>query len=223
MTQAVFFDWDGTLVDSLPLLYAAHNHVRAKLNYPLWSKEEYLDALVYSTRELYPKLYGDRAQEGQDTLYQYISDHHLSQMKILDGAEDVLIALKARAVPTGLVSNKRNDILRREVEHLGWQKYFDVYMGAGVAKKDKPSGEPLLHALTLHPKDLKIEQVLYVGDTESDLSCAKEAGCPAAFLRHTRTGDMLIEKYKPAYVVDSLIELKLILMDHLKKSGQKAT
>lgn len=223
MTKAVFFDWDGTLVDSLPLLFSAHNHVRTHLGYPLWSMEEYLDALVYSTRELYPRLYGDRAQEGQDTLYQYISDHHLAQISVIDGAEDVLITLKNRNVPMGLVSNKRNDILRREVEHLGWQKYFDVYMGAGVAAKDKPSGAPLLHALGLHPHGLTIDQILYVGDTESDLACAKDAGCPVAFIRHTRKEDDLIEKYRPAYVVDHVSELQQVLIKYLETPVQKAS
>lgn len=215
MTKAVFFDWDGTLVDSLPLLYASHNHVREKLGFPLWSMEEYLDALVFSTRELYPRLYGERAQEGQDLLYSYIIENHLQQITLLEGAEDVLKALQERGIPMGLVSNKRNDVLRREVEHLGWEKYFDIYMGAGVAKKDKPSGEPLIYALGLHPRGLTIDQIIYVGDTESDLSCAKEAGCPVAFIRHTRKGQELIEKYRPAYVVNDLHELKDVLIKHV--------
>lgn len=223
MTKAVFFDWDGTLVDSLPMLFAAHNHVRDYMGHPQWTMEEYLEALIHSTRELYPRLYGERWEEGADVLYKYITDNHLQQMTLLKGGEDVLKMLKDRGVPMGLVSNKRNDVLRREVEHLGWQKYFDVYIGAGVAKKDKPSGEPLLHALTLHPHRLTIDQILYVGDTESDLSCAREAGCPCAFIRHTKKGDELVKKYNPAFVVDNLAELKERLIEYLNAPVQKAS
>ena len=92
-----------------------------------------------------------------------------------------------------------------------------------VAAKDKPSGAPLLHALGLHPHGLTIDQILYVGDTESDLACAKDAGCPVAFIRHTRKEDDLIEKYRPAYVVDHVSELQQVLIKYLETPVQKAS
>ena len=211
--KGVFFDWDGTLVDSLPLLFAAHNHVRGELGYPLWTREEYAKAIVYSTRELYPKLYGDRAQEAQDKLYSYIKENHIKEMKILEGAPEVVEYLTRHDVPIGIVSNKRHDVLQAEVEHLGWHGHFGVYQGAGVAKLDKPSGEPLLHALRQHKSGLGIGDIIYVGDTESDLSCAKEAGCPCIFIRHGNGHEELISRYKPAYVVDTLAELKERLIE----------
>lgn len=218
MTKAVFFDWDGTLVDSLPLLFASHNYVRGVLGYPLWTPEEYRKAIVFSTRELYPRLYGDRAGEAQEMLYNYIRDNHLQALELLDGAQDMIETLFAQGVTMGVVSNKRHDILRREVEHLGWEKYFVVYNGAGVAKADKPSGEPLRYALQEHGKGLSPADVMYVGDTESDLGCATDAGSPVAFIRHgehERFVD-LISQYKPAHVVDTVPELKKILMQVLK-------
>lgn len=211
--KGVFFDWDGTLVDSLPLLFAAHNHVRGELGYPLWTRDEYAKAIVYSTRELYPKLYGDRAQEAQDKLYGYIKENHIREMKILEGAPEVVEYLSCHNVPIGIVSNKRHDVLQAEVEHLGWQAHFGVYQGAGVAKLDKPSGEPLLHALRQHTSGLGIGDIIYVGDTESDLSCAREAGCPCIFIRHGNGHEELISSYKPAYVVDTLAELKERLIE----------
>lgn len=213
--KGVFFDWDGTLVDSLPLLFAAHNHVREAMGLMKWTQDEYAKAIVYSTRELYPKIYFERAQEAQDRLYAYITENHIKEMKVLEGAEDIVEYLVKHDVPIGIVSNKRHDVLRREVEHLGWHTHFDVYNGAGVAKFDKPSGEPLLHALREHTSGVGIEDVIYVGDTESDLSCAKEAGCPVIFIRHGKNAEALIAQYKPAYVVDTLAELKQKLIEIL--------
>lgn len=223
MTQAIFFDWDGTLVDSLPMLHGAHNHVREAFALPLWDRAEYAKHMFHSTRELYPRIYGERAQEGIDLLYKYITDNHLQQLTLLDGAEDVLVALQQRGVIMGVVSNKRNDVLRREVEHLGWQKYFDVYIGAGVAAMDKPSGAPLIHAMGMHPHGLTIDKMLYVGDTESDLSCAKEAGCPVMFIAHPPVRHDLIEKYRPAVVVNNLAELKEKLIEFLDCGQKKAS
>ncbi|PZO86705.1 MAG: HAD family hydrolase [Micavibrio aeruginosavorus] len=220
--KGVYFDWDGTLVDSLPLLYASHNHVRVTMGLHPWTREEYMQAMVHSTRELYPTIYGNRAQEAQDMLYQFISDNHLQQLSLIDGAKDVLDMLQGAGIPMGLVSNKRNDILRREVEHLGWQGYFGVYNGAGVASADKPSGAPLLYALSQDARGLKISDIIYVGDTESDLSCAADAGCPVVFIRgHAPKADELIAKYKPAYIVHNLMELQEILQEFLGLAKEK--
>jgi len=213
--KAIFFDWDGTLVDSLPLLFSAHNHVRAQMGLPLWTFEEYAKALVYSTRELYPKIYGERAIEAQDMLYKFIHENHLQELRLLEGSEELVTHLGELGVHMGIVSNKRDDVLKKEVEHLGWHKYFGVYNGAGVAKKDKPAGDPLIYALGLHPHAGKLKEIVYVGDTESDLSAATEAGWPVIFIQHKDGQDELIARYKPRHVVKNLAELKEKLIEFI--------
>jgi HAD superfamily hydrolase (TIGR01549 family) len=221
MTKAIFFDWDGTLVDSLPMLFEAHNHVREKLGYPLWSRDEYAQAIVYSTRELYPRLYGERSEEARGVLTDFIKDNHLSRIKVMEGVIELLDELSEQDVIMGIVSNKTHEILGIEVKHLGWDKYFGIYNGAGVAALDKPSGVPLMHALAMHPAKPAIENVIYVGDMESDLSCAREAGCPVVFIRGTARSEELIETYKPEYIVDNISELKESLIDFLSKPTKK--
>ena len=219
--KSIFFDWDGTLVDSIPLLFASHNHVRGVMGLPEWSHEEYFKFILYSTRELYPKVYGPKAAEAQDILYQYIADNHLERLNTLKGAIDILEYLHSRKVPMGVVSNKRHDTLEREIRHLGWDRFFGCYVGAGVAEFDKPSPAPLLYALAAHPDKPNIENVLYVGDMESDLACAEGAGCPCAFLTHTNNSAELVERYKPAYVAGNLGELKHKLMEFLDGPPKK--
>jgi phosphoglycolate phosphatase len=216
MTKAIFFDWDGTLVDSLGLLINAHNHVRAAHGFPLWSKEEFFGAVTYSSRELYPKIYGDKSDEAQKMLYAYIEEHHLAHLEVMDGAEDLLKELQSRYVPMAVISNKRNDILVREVEHLGWQNYFGLCMGAGIASKDKPNGAPIFHALENHPDKPSVQDLLYVGDTETDLKTCADAGCKCAYIRQDGRNEGLVDLYKPLIVVNNLLELKGKLIHYLK-------
>lgn len=214
---AVFFDWDGTLVDSLGLLVDAHNSVREAFGHPLWTREEFFGSITRSTRELYPILYGDRADEGQEILYKFVKEKHLDYLKIMPGAKDVLDMLQAMDIPMGVVSNKRNDVLVSEVLALGWEHYFGVYIGAGVAEKDKPSAAPLLYAVDKHPANIVLKEIIYVGDTETDLKTVAEAGCDCAFVQHDGPRPDLVTLYKPLIVANNMAELKQKLIGYIQR------
>jgi phosphoglycolate phosphatase len=194
--KAIFFDWDGTLVDSLHFLHTAHNHVREELGEKIWSLDEFKGMMKYSSLQLYPKIYGDRAGEGLEILKAFMADEHLKYLDPMAGAAVLLDHLHQSGVPMGLVSNKRHMFVVREVEHAGWGHYFKAVIGAGEAANDKPSADPLILALSragLQPGP----DILYVGDTEADLECAANAGCTQAFLYHASPDNPLISKHNP--------------------------
>ena len=47
--KAIIFDWDGTLVDTLPGLLTAHNHVRALYGLPVWTEAEFMVNIKFSS------------------------------------------------------------------------------------------------------------------------------------------------------------------------------
>lgn len=198
--RVIFFDWDGTLVDSLPFLHRAHNHVRGHFGFPLWSMEEYRQAMKFSARQLYPRLYGECTDAALEVLKEFVIAHHLDFLEPIDGAAELVRGLHESGIKLGVVSNKRHLFLTREVDHLGLTPYFQAILGAGEAENDKPAADPLLLALSragLSPG----ADVLYVGDTEADLSCATAAGCAAAFLYFDEPENPLINKHNPEIVV----------------------
>ncbi len=86
---AIFFDWDGTLVNTLPGLRKAHNHVRTSYGHDEWTEAEFRANLRHSARELYPRLYAENAPEALERLYDYVKDHHLATLEVIDGAKDL--------------------------------------------------------------------------------------------------------------------------------------
>ena len=87
---AIFFDWDGTLVNTLPGLRNAHNHVRTSYGYDAWTEAEFRANLRHSARELYPRIYKENADEAIRRLYNYVKTHHLATLEVIDGAVDLL-------------------------------------------------------------------------------------------------------------------------------------
>ena len=195
--KAVVFDWDGTLVDSVEWVLGAHNHVRTNMGMIPWTREDLFGCSSRSSRETYPEVYGDRSGEALEMLYEYTSTKHLESAIPFTGAEQVLEVITEKSIKMGVVSNKRHEQLNETIDHLGWRKYFVSSIGAGHAPNDKPAPYSLLMAIDEMGMDYAPVDVLYVGDTETDLLCAQNAGCPAIFIQSHEPRPDLIEKYDP--------------------------
>lgn len=205
--DAIFFDWDGTLVDTLPGLLIAHNHVRAHFALEQWTREQFHKEMKYSSRELYPQIYGDRAGEAITVLRAYMDQNIIRHLNPLKNAEVALRRIHNAGIPIGIVSNKRQEFLSREIEHLGWGRYISIEAGSGFAARDKPSGDPIrkaLAAVKLKPED---SMVWFVGDTETDMLAAADAACLSVLILHGEQRPEIVEKHSPAYVFDDCQEL----------------
>ncbi len=182
--DAIFFDWDGTLVDTLPAMTSYYNHVLKSFSMPLMTQEQARKRVRLSSRESFPQLFGERAEEAYKIYYDYVEEAHLGCLTPFDGTHSFLDKIAALGIPMGIVSNKRHKFLIREITHLGWDKYLVSNIGAGEAAKDKPAPDPLLMAaekMGLHPDK---DELWYVGDTETDMMAAIAAGFQPIFIEH---------------------------------------
>lgn len=209
--KAIIFDWDGTLANSEDWVVNAHNHVRKAFDLPLWTKDDIFSSSSLSTRELYPQIFGDNAEKAMSMLIEYTTKHNLESAIPYDDAKILLDVIQNNNILQAIVSNKRHDPLNEAVKHLNWQDYFSVIIGAGYTSRDKPSAEPLLAAIQKIGAELTPKDILYVGDTETDLLCAKNTGCDAALIQSGGARPDLIEKYSPAYSCHNIQEFINIL------------
>ncbi len=209
--KAIFFDWDGTLVEHSKLISDGHTHVRRHFGLEDYDQQAALSRGHQSTRELYPLLYGERWQEAEQLFYDFFFENHLTDVNPFMDTLALLDAIDARKVPMGVVSNKRQVFLAREIEHIKWNRYFGSIVGAGEAEKDKPSSAPLKMAATMIAKDLTNIDILYVGDTETDLKCAADMDCDCALILRGRDMTQIIDQHNPKYVFDDFSEMSKAL------------
>ena len=206
---AIIFDWDGTLVDTLDFVFKAHNHVRQELGEPLWSREEFQEHTRFSSVQLYPIIYGNRAQQAMDILAKFMDENHLESenLVILPGTQDFLSDAQKVNTPMGVLSNKKHVFLEREVDHMALRPHFKSVVGAGVVAADKASGIALRHMLN----EMGIApgpDVWMVGDTITDILCARGGGCTAVLLHHDKDHSELIAAQKPEIVVRDMVALR---------------
>lgn len=174
--QAVFFDWDNTLVSTWEVLHRVINLTFAQYKMPLWSIEKVKSTAHQSSREVFPILFGENWKEAQDYFYKNFTEYHLQELRTMPGALPLLDFLAKQNIKLGVVSNKKSPILTKEIEFLEWSKFFDVVIGSGDADKDKPAPDPIF--LALEKVGLKAsEEIWFVGDTIVDWQAANASGC----------------------------------------------
>ena len=186
--RAILFDWDNTLVDSWAVIHHAMTAAFEALGQRPWTLEETRQNVRQSARDAFPRLFGERAAEATEVFYRTYEADHLSQLRALPGAEEMLAALAATDdLLLGVVSNKRGDILRLEAAALRWDRYFGPVVGATDAARDKPS--PKVVDFALGGSGIAAgPAVWFVGDTDIDIRCARNAGCTAVLLRGSAPG-----------------------------------
>lgn len=182
LPRAVIFDWDNTLVDSWPAIAEAINYARRALGYEEWTLEQVSTRCTRAARESFPEWFGADWKKAYDLYYQGFDEIRRRRAIVaLPGAVDLLQWLKSQAIPAFVVSNKRGDYLRLEAERLQWQGYFVNIVGAQDAPRDKPARDHVDHALKA--TDIVPDaSVWFVGDSETDVICARNAGCTPVFL-----------------------------------------
>ena len=182
LPKAVLFDWDGTLVDSWPVIHESMNRTLVAMQEPEWSMDDTRQRVRRSLREAFPLLFGDRWEEARDIFYAAYRDVHLERIAVIDGAEALIGGFRDRNCHLGVVSNKSGPHLRTESSHLGWDRFFGRFLvGATDAVNDKPAIDPVLMALDgtgIAPGP----DVWFVGDTWIDIACARDAGCVAILI-----------------------------------------
>jgi phosphoglycolate phosphatase len=205
----LLYDWDNTLVDGWAGITAALNAVFTEFNHALWTVEDTRNRVRVSLRDSFPVMFGDRWEHARDIFYQTLAREHLDNVSPMPGVPAVLEA--GAAWPQGVVSNKAGGFLRREIEHLGWSRFFGPVVGAGDAAADKPDPAPIHLALARagHAAD---PSVWYIGDTALDMQAARAAGVTAVLIGNA-DHDGGVERAAPHIHFSSAHDLRARLRD----------
>jgi len=209
---AILFDWDNTLVDSIPSIGRAINITLTAMGQEPWPQKEMSQRIGRSLREVFPDIFGAKWQEAREIFYAAFERSHLEELKALPGAIEVLKNANSLGLVLGVVSNKVQKYLEREVEHLRWNQYFFRVVGAGHANRDKPAPEPVFSVLEGSGVDAG-QDVWFVGDNLLDMECGTAAGCQTVLINKKSPNSKRFGRFMPNLHLQDLNEF-----GHLLKS-----
>lgn len=176
-TQAVLFDLDGTLTNTLSDISTAMNRALRMHDLPEWPVDAYRYLVGDGAKKLAERAVRDRqdlALSVQRTYQAYYETHAMITTRPYDDIPELLHALSNRGLKLCVLSNKPDADTKNVVAHYFPDVSFALVRGQvdGVPVKPDPAGAfAVAQALDIDP-----DAFLYLGDTAVDMTCARNAG-----------------------------------------------
>ncbi|GIV09949.1 MAG: pyrophosphatase PpaX [Fimbriimonadales bacterium] len=176
--QAILFDIDGTLIDTVDLIvkaldYTYQKHLgvalpraelRRLIGLPLKAQMRYLDdrVAVNIPHEL---------MEADEVAYYKA---HRDLERVISEAVQAVRSAYCKGYATGLVTSKNREELQITAPKLALDAFVDTIVTSDDTERHKPAPDPVLKAL--ERLQAAPSHALYIGDTVFDITCGRAAG-----------------------------------------------
>src|SRR5262249_13237861 len=162
--EAILFDWDGTLVDSLGAFHSANAAVMAAFGLP-FDAVAYRKHYVPDWREMYRRLGvpPDRLDEA-NTLWEQAFAGDGERVVAFPGAVPALTGPRRAGGPWGRVTAGTRPVAEPQLVRTGPDQLLPVRVFGEALPVHKPDPEPLRRALAMAGHGRRPEASAYVGD-----------------------------------------------------------
>ncbi len=217
--EAVIFDLDGTLIDSIDIYFSIVEKTLERLNLPavsrsrilaaaesedfkwelvlpqdvLTSKEKIIDEAWAVINEIAPQMFADN-------------------LDIIKGAGDIVEDLSSNGLKIGLVTSTQRKYLETKMQPLkigGIDTLFEAIITSDDVEKRKPAPDPLLACA--QQLDMKPENCVYIGDTTTDIKAGKAAGMRTIGVLTGFDEYEALEKEKPDAIIKDVQNLLKVI------------
>lgn len=211
--RAVFFDLDGTLVDSAIDIYYALNAALADLGLAEVTAAQVkcwvgrgASQLVYCVLK-HQQMNVDPKQQHEllERFLMHYQKHVCVDSKPYDGVDEFIKACQNRQLALACITNKPYQPAHDLLTALDLLSPFQLLLGGDSVTHKKPHPMSILHALDYF--ELKPHQAIMIGDSRNDVEAAHAAGVQCIALTYGYNHGEPIADCKPDLILDSLQQL----------------
>jgi phosphoglycolate phosphatase len=224
--EAVIFDLDGTLVNTLGDFQVALHRTMADLDLPpvsdalieqtIGKGSEHLIRTLLAHQITRPEVKG----VGQacaaltvdalfDRAWQRYQHHYLAIncqfADVYPGVLDVLNHLAGQGVPMACLTNKPLGFAKALLHEKSLDHFFGPVFGGDSFERKKPDPLPILK--TCEALGTVVTRTLMVGDSSNDAQAAHAAGCPVVLVTYGYNHGQPVQNTPAAAWLDSLADL----------------
>lgn len=189
--QAVFFDLDGTLIDTAPDFVRIIQQMCADEGRPAPSEAAIREQVSAGARAMVQLMFAEQLGQICDDDPQLLSRRQAFldryeidvcvDSRVFEGLEVLLEKLEAYHIPWGIVTNKPRYLAENLLDKLNLSSRCGVLVCPDDVKNPKPNPEPLYLAC----QKIGVEPLscIYIGDHHRDIEAGRAAGMQTAIAR----------------------------------------
>lgn len=209
MKKAVLFDLDGTLLNTNKLIIESFKHTyKTHLDFEV-SESEIISSFgepLSTTLSRYAK---NGLQEMIETFRVFNYENHDNMTEIINGVEDTLEELATKGHKLGVVTSKRELMVKKGLKLFNIEKYFDIVITPEMTNLHKPNPEPIYKACEY--LEISSKETIMIGDSIFDILCGKNAGSETCLVNYTLLNKNEINKHSPDYNIDNIKDILTII------------
>jgi HAD superfamily hydrolase (TIGR01509 family) len=201
--RAILFDWDGTIVDSMPALFETDAAICRQIGVPF---DESIFRRLFSPnwRLMYRSL-GIPDERTDEAVRVWASTFHSDQTPPFPGVQEALARLAAAGFTLGIVTGGSRAEVEPQLARLGIDGLLTVRVYGHDTSAGKPDPQPLQVALEMAGA-ARPEDAVYVGDALDDMRMAAAAGVRGVGIVSMLAGEEELTAAGAVEVAGSVVE-----------------
>ncbi|BAY34893.1 phosphoglycolate phosphatase [Nostoc carneum NIES-2107] len=208
MTQTVIiFDFDGTIADTVDALVSIANRLAVEFGYVQISQEELALLKNLTSREIIK--YSGISVFKIPFLVKKVKGelkNKIHEFQPIPGIKEALIELKAHGYSLGIITSNSKDNVTEFLKVNELDNLFDfIYSGVTIF------GKKTIINNVLKQKQLKPQQVIYVGDETRDIEASKKANIQVIAVTWGFNSPEILAKQKPDFLIHHPSELLTVV------------
>jgi len=214
MLEAVIFDMDGTLINSIPIHRKLWEIIMKKTDFVKLTEDEHeingmnlREMIVYLKEKHNLNIDIDEIFEMKKELEGKMFE---DEAELFDGAERLLKELNDTGIKCALATSSTKSLVDIINKKFNLERYISVFVSAGDVKKSKP--EPEIFLLAAERLGIDPSKCVVIEDAPHGVTAAKRGGMKVIGVTTTQPR----EHFENAdLVVDSLKEIDLKTLENI--------
>lgn len=214
--ELIIFDFDGTLINSIPDLTLAINTMLSHYDLQNLTVEDVTPFIGNGAKTLVKRALKKAMQDQEITdeffekAFQFYFEAYekvtCKDTFAYPGVVETLDYLREKNYKMVICTNKPYAFIEPILDGLHIKKNFSMWIGEDSLEKKKPDAAPLLHLAK--EMNVKVENCVMVGDSKNDIHAAQNAKIDNIGVSYGYNYNEHIADYNPTIVVDQFSELK---------------